>query len=214
MICENYLKICFILLANYFCTAKAQVCPSKPEKNKEGELIPSTCLYEKFKRDCKVNGGLVLGNKEICVPYENQFNMRNAPNPQEEEGSTQNKIEIEMFHVQIIEIDDKLRQMTLIMTLNIEWFDDRVKLVLPNVPLFLYKEGQTRVWSPEFIIGSNLVSQTKNGLKEDATLYGFEEDRKNNQTRGFSYSDFRATVFCKMDFTYFPFDKQSCEFKA
>ena len=58
------------------------------------------------------------------------------------------------------------------------------------------------------------MAQIKNGLEEDAILYGFQKENWSPISQGFSHSNFRATVFCEMEFSLFPFDKQICEFKV
>ena len=172
-------------------------------------------IYQNFSASCISKSGELFGKSEICIPIEYLYGIGYAPTPDDD---CQNDIEIEMTNIQIIEIDDKLRQMSLIMHLNVEWSDNRVRLVRPYTPIILNNQDQKRIWSPEFIIGTNLVAQIKNGLEEDATLYGFQKDydSKTNKliTGGFSHSDFRATVFCEMNFGHFPFDIQICEFKV
>ena len=172
-------------------------------------------IYQNFSASCISKSGELFGKSEICIPIEYLYGIGYAPTP---EDGCENEIEIEMTNIQIIEIDDKLRQMSLIMHLNVEWADNRVRLVRPYTPIILNNHDKKRIWSPEFIIATNLVAQIKNGLEEDATLYGFQKDldHKTNKliTGGFSHSDFRATVFCEMNFGHFPFDIQICEFKV
>ena len=172
-------------------------------------------IYQNFSASCISKSGELFGKSEICIPIEYLYGIGYAPTP---EDGCKNEIEIEMTNIQIIEIDDKLRQMSLIMHLNVEWADNRVRLVRPYTPIILNNHDKKRIWSPEFIIATNLVAQIKNGLEEDATLYGFQKDLdyKTNKliTGGFSHSDFRATVFCEMNFGHFPFDIQICEFKV
>ena len=138
--------------------------------------------------------------------------MSESTKIQDKKGG-KNEIEIEMTNIQIVEIDDKLRQMSLIMHLNVEWSDNRVELVRPYA--ILNDHDQKRIWSPKFVIATNLVAQIKNGLEEDAILYGFRKEKEKFPiSQGFSHSNFRATVFCEMKFSLFPFDKQICEFKV
>ena len=170
-------------------------------------------IYQNFSASCISKSGELFGKSEICIPIEYLYGIGYAPTP---EDGCENEIEIEMTNIQIIEIDDKLRQMSLIMHLNVEWSDNRVELVQPYA--ILSDRDQKRIWAPKFIIATNLVAQIKNGLEEDATLYGFQKDldHKTNKliTEGFSHSNFCATVFCEMNFVHFPFDVQICKFKV
>ena len=166
-------------------------------------------IYQNFSASCTSKSGTLLGESEICIPKKYSYTIGYAPTP---EKGGKNEIEIEMTNIQIIEIDDKLRQMSLIMHLNVEWSDNRVELVRPYA--ILNDHDQKRIWSPKFVIATNLVAQIKNGLEEDAILYGFQKENWSPISQGFSHSNFRATVFCEMKFSLFPFDKQICEFKV
>ena len=168
-------------------------------------------IYQNFSASCTSKSGTLLGESEICIPKKYSYTIGYAPTP---EKGGKNAIEIEMTNIQIVEIDDKLRQMSLIMHLNVEWSDNRVELVRPYA--ILTDHDRKRIWSPKFVIATNLVSQIKNGLEDDAILYGFQKEKENLSpiSHGFSHSNFRATVFCEMKFGLFPFDKQICEFKV
>ena len=173
------------------------------------EIVNLVEIYQNFSASCTSKSGTLLGESEICIPKKYSYTIGYAPTP---EKGDKNEIEIEMTNIQIIEIDDKLRQMSLIMHLNVEWSDNRVELVRPYA--ILSDHDQKRIWSPKFVIATNLVSQIKNGLEEDAILYGFQKENWPSISHGFSHSNFRATVFCEMNFSLFPFDMQICEFKV
>jgi len=145
--------------------------------------------------------GISFGNAQICVSQKYKHNLKMAPKP------LSNQIFIVLSNVQITEIADKLSQMTILMDLEVNWNDSRLKLVRDNIPIFLDKEDQNIIWSPQFRIGTDLISLHK---QTDDLFILFQYL---NQTSVRKISYITATIKCKMQFYNFPFDKHDCTFE-
>ena len=113
------------------------------------------------------------------------------------------EINIEMSKVEIIEIG--VQTVTVSMHLKVSWSEWRLffNTEYPGADAIIYlnEEHQQQIWSPQIIIGSNLVSQNKQGQK-----FGLGDG-----TESF-YSYYLITkVKCEMDYQTFPFDKHVCD---
>ena len=125
--------------------------------------------------------------------------MQMAPKP------PSNEISIVLSNVQITEIADKLGQMTILMDLEVNWFDNRLKLIMEKVPTFLDNEDHKQIWSPRFRIGTDLVSHQKQ-MDDEFILQQYK-----NETSVRKISFVSATIKCEMDLHSFPFDNHECK---
>ena len=89
------------------------------------------------------------------------------------------------------------------MELSVRWIDFRLRLYIKSggskqKPL----NGDKRIWSPEIVIGTNMVSQVKNGevsvAKDSGGILASKDLILNTQVK------------CEMDYQTFPFDKHIC----
>ena len=97
-----------------------------------------------------------------------------------------------------------------------EWWEYRLELDttagLAEQTIYLSEEDYKQIWSPQIIIGSNIVSGKRNGVE-----FGFRKEYekeypyKNVATMKFYLG---TTVICDMDFQEFPFDKHFCEIEV
>ena len=157
-----------------------------------------------------MNFGILLDPSRpmICIPKEHMFYIQSPPS-----HDPPPEITIELFRVQIIEIDMKLNQLTVNMGFKIDWIDDeRFVLVTPANQWILIKEAdiQQRIWSPEIDIGIGLVTQKSQRHK----LLLAKDSEKNNSTKLIMSYNLFTVVKCSMNVEKFPFDKQNCSLKA
>ena len=112
-------------------------------------------------------------------------------------------------NIQITEIGDKLGQLTLIMDLGVHWNDNRIQLIKENVPIFLSNEDQNHIWSPQFRIGTDLISHNKQGDDEIILI----KEYLSNQSYVVSAHKltYLSTTFkCEMNLKDYPFDYHNC----
>ena len=160
-------------------------------------------VFHNFTRNCSENGGESLGKAKICIPHQYTYNIKLSP-----KGS-QNDVSIELSNIQITEIGDKLGQLTLIMDLEVHWNDNRIQLIKENVPIFLSNEDQNHIWSPQFRIGTDLISHNKQGDDEIILI----KEYLSNQSYVVSAHKltYLSTTFkCEMNLKDYPFDYHNC----
>lgn len=158
--------------------------------------------YDNFTKICKENGGASFGNDKICIPHQNTYNIKLSPKPPE------NDLSMTLSRIQITEIGDKLGQIMLIMDLDVRWKDNRIQLVKEKVPIFLSNEDQNHIWSPRFRIGTDLISNHKQG--DDEVVLMKEYLKNQSHVTAYRKTYLSTTFICEMDFQNFPFDKQNC----
>ena len=112
------------------------------------------------------------------------------------------EIDIQMSKVEIIEIG--VQTVTVSLHLKVSWLEGRLffNTEYPGTGgiIYLNKEHQQQIWSPQIVIGTNLVSQTKQGEK-----FGVGDG-----THSFYSYYLMTTVKCEMDYQTFPFDDHVC----
>ena len=156
-------------------------------------------FFDNFETNCN---GYSFGDAKVCVPKKHKHKMQMAPKP------PSNEISIVLSNVQITEIADKLGQMTILMDLEVNWFDNRLKLIMEKVPTFLDNEDHKQIWSPRFRIGTDLVSHQKQ-MDDEFILQQYK-----NETSVRKISFVSATIKCEMDLHSFPFDNHECKIEV
>ena len=77
--------------------------------------------------------------------------------------------------------------------------------------IYLSIDDQKKIWAPQIVIGSNMVSKTKDeeefGVQK--TLYTYPHHCE--ATKKFYL---RTSVICDMHFDHFPFDKHVCNLEV
>lgn len=118
---------------------------------------------------------------------------------------------IEISNIQVIEID--VHSLTISMYLTTSWGESRLKLFTRNdeEKIFLNRNDQKLLWSPQINIATNMASQKIEG-----------DDFFVNKVKGPVRRDFippthvsknvflTTRVKCEMEFYAFPFDKHIC----
>ena len=150
---------------------------------------------------CKNEGGQLFGTgNTICNKRLNVgFVFEHPPS----QGDNKEDIAIQMSKVEIIEIG--VQTVTVSMHLKVSWSEWRLffNTEFPGEKAIIYlnEEHQQQIWSPQIVIGTNMVSQTKQGEK-----FGVGDG-----TESFYSYYLTTTVKCEMDYQSFPFDEHVCD---
>ena len=152
---------------------------------------------------CKNEGGQLFGpGNTLCNPRLTVGFLFNDP-PSTFTATGMEEIVIKMSKVEIIEIG--VQTVTVSMHLKVSWSENRLyfNTEYPGSGgvIYLNKEHQQQIWSPQIVIGTNMVSQTKQGEK-----FGVGDG-----TESFYSYYLTTTVKCEMDYQSFPFDEHVCD---
>ena len=114
--------------------------------NAENSTTFDECLNEK---------GEVLSRGKVCIPKKHKQWMQWRPNEYGKNGK--NELSITLSNIQIIEIGTN--EITISMNKRIKWADYRLTFGVAKVLLSV--EDQKQIWSPKIVIGTNVLSKTK-----------------------------------------------------
>lgn len=116
-------------------------------------------------------------------------------------------VKVGFYYIRLLDVSDSTTTITLSMALSLSWIDDRLKFL----------RNQTVPWK-------KLPSSCENELWiPDAYIYGVNEVKRMKLTEKFHYihstnnhslvytNAFEVSLFCKMNFKSYPFDKQRCD---
>ena len=103
------------------------------------------------------------------------------------------------------------------MDLAITWNDPRLHLNTEKQEeaVYLSTHEEKEIWSPQIVVGSNMVSQDRQG--EEIALNQRcwnEECMKKGGVRGTKNVQLTTKIRCEMDFQTFPFDKHICNLEV
>ena len=103
------------------------------------------------------------------------------------------------------------------MDLAITWDDHRLQLDTEKQreTVYLSTNEEKEIWSPQIVVGSNMVSQDRQGEEIALTrrCSNIECLRKGGIT-GYKNVQLTTKVRCEMDFQTFPFDKHVCNLEV
>ena len=156
--------------------------------------------------ECLEEKGQVLSRGKVCVPKKHIEWIQYPPN---KKANKKAKLAIALSNIQIIEISSN--GITISMNTRIKWSDYR--LTFGVAKSLLSMEDQKQVWSPRIVIGTNVVSKTKEAEEIEAS-YWCNSNRKwcsKNLEKTFPLL---TTVKCEMDFQKFPFDNHTCNIEV
>ena len=149
--------------------------------------------------NCLKENGKVLQNGMVCIHKKNMVFMQWPP-------FGHAKLSITLSNVQIIEIGSN--EITVSMNTRIEWKDYRLTFEVAKVLLSV--EEQKQIWSPKIVIGTNMMSETKQA-EEIEVNYPCKEWCWESLVKTFFL---HTTVKCEMDFQTFPFDNHTCNIEV
>ena len=102
-----------------------------------------------------------------------------------------------------------METITISMHLRVTWMEWRLWFNTPykneGAIIYLNMEDQNQVWSPKIVIGSNMISHSKQG---ETFAVG---DRTADSFISFYLI---TTLKCEMDYQTFPFDKHICKIEV
>ena len=158
--------------------------------NAENSTTFDECLNEK---------GEVLSRGKVCIPK--KFIQWIQWNPGAGKGR-KTKLSITLSNVQIIEIGSN--EITISMNTRIAWSDYRLTFGVDRA--FLSEEDQKQVWSPRIVVGTNMMSKSKETEEIEVSRWP-----QNSLVKTFYLL---TTVKCKMNFQTFPFDNHTCNIEV
>ena len=147
-----------------------------------------------FTKSCFESEKDIIADKKVCIRMD-------AQNPPQLFGAKGVYLQnIEMSNVQIITIEKQT--VSISMYLKVEWTDWRVTMNIPlSQSVYLSQKDQKRLWSPQILIGTNMVSQNKD---EEFVL------TQGDSPKATKIFILNTVVKCEMEFQNFPFDKHVC----
>ena len=164
-----------------------------------------------------------IAKNKICIPDQFRDNIQDAhPNPQE--------IVVELRRVQIIGVNDKLKEITFNAEVTVYWYEGRLEVLNGDIEIYLKLSDAKQVWVPSLALSNNLVSVSHYKLRGgESEVYGMVAEthpfwlvpnglsNNNNQTDryiSFRINHYKVTLLCDMKFEKFPFDRQACKFEV
>ena len=152
--------------------------------------------------NCLKENGKVLRNGMVCIHKKDMVYMQWPP-------FGYAKLSITLSNVQIIKIGSN--EITVSMNTRIEWTDYR--LTFEAAKVLLTVEEQNQVWSPKIVIGTNMMSETKEA-EEIEVNYNCINNNKWCWESLVKTFFLHTTVKCEMDFQTFPFDNHTCNIEV
>ena len=149
--------------------------------------------------ECLKGKGEVLSRGKVCIPK--KYTQWIQWNPGVGKGR-KTKLSITLSNVQIIEIGSN--EITISMNTRIEWSDYRLKFGVDRA--LLSEEDQKQVWSPRIVIGTNMMSKSKEAEEIEVSMWPL-----NSLVKTFYLL---TTVKCEMNFQTFPFDSHTCNIEV
>ena len=151
--------------------------------------------------ECVKEKGEVLSRGKVCIPKKHKEWTQYRPKAY----NRKTELSITLSNIQIIEIGTN--EITISMNTRIKWRDYRLTFGVAKALLSV--EDQKQIWSPRIVIGTNVVSKTKEAEEIEVSNW-CNSNRKwcsKNLEKTFSLL---TTVKCDMDFQTFPFDNHTC----
>ena len=161
--------------------------------------------------------------KEVCLmpdyvlmdPPQNPYGLTN--------------VDVDLHLAQILEIDETKNKITIQLEQNMEWDDSRIKANFSAMQNIIDDSSYTplsvraveKIWHPYLDIFTQDLQDWKSLYDPlwfqhaGITKCPWYRDCKlaPNTTTMYAATKSRVTVFCKFDFSSYPFDKQKCKFR-
>ena len=168
-----------------------------------------------------------IAKNKICIPNQFRDNIQDAhPNPQE--------IVVELRRVQIIGVNDKLKEITFNAEVTVYWYEGRLQVLHGDIEIYLKLSDAKQVWVPSLALSNNLVSvshyKLRGGESDEygmvvenhpywpviplCSLNGLSNNNETNSYISYRSNYYKVTLLCDMKFEKFPFDRQACKFEV
>ena len=180
--------------------------------------------------NCSNNISKCIAQNQICIPEQYKNTIQNPPahpNPQD--------IVVELRHLQIIGVNDKLKELTLNVLVIVFWYDYRLQILKENQLIYLEHSDAKQIWMPSLKLFNNLLSVSNYQLRGgEQVMFGIVPENwltmskldypiylngSSNHIQTDRYisgrgNHYKVTLLCDMEFGMFPFDKQVCKFEV
>ena len=120
---------------------------------------------------------------------------------------------------QVLELKERKNKITILIHQYIEWVDPNIKAQFfsPDESIKLPHDKISKIWQPDLDTITEGIQHWKSlydSVYSDIGLL-FKPTLKNvqNSTTFYAYKDWEVTVFCRLEFSLFPFDIQNCHFR-
>ena len=134
--------------------------------------------------------------------------------PTNSEGVT--NVNLFLLKVRILQIEEKKNKITIELSQNMDWTDQRIRASFRNNDLIkLSPKTFLQIWHPDLDMFTTDLEEWKSLydplLFEEMVVY--QNNRSNLNFAQISvYKNWKATIYCKFDFSLFPLDTQLCTF--
>ena len=196
-------------------------------------LTIATCLCNANSNDIQKMveeaGCPYIENSQLLMEYVCLMpNYRPYESPEDQDGKTW--VDLDLIKApHVLEIGEKENKITVQLVHLMEWEDPRIRINLSGMPdmQFSYsyakipRADMNRIWLPfQDITTTNL--QKWESVDDPWLLHSVginkcprmrECQSTQNATSLFAFKRWRATLFCTFDFSLFPLDTQTCEFR-
>ena len=173
---------------------------------------------------CKYHSDIQLLMRNVCLMPEYQLNEP----PRNSDGKTNIDVHLKMVP-QVLEINEKKNKITVQITQYMEWEDSRISANLSAISnmvdlhnyVKLPPSAVHKIWNPNLDMYTYKLQDWKSlyhpywfisvGINKCPWLRSC--DLTPNITSLYAEKSWRVTLFCKFDFSRFPFDTQHCRFR-
>ena len=176
---------------------------------------------------CECSKSKCIANNQICIPDQFNNTIQNPhTNPQD--------IIVVLRHLQIIGVNDKLKEITFNVLVVAYWYDYRLKVLRENEIIYLEWSEANQIWIPALKFFNNLVSVSHYLVRGKPVLYAIVPESlpmiaklnglnflngsinhiQTDRYIGARANHYKVTLLCDMMFVMFPFDKQECKFEV
>ena len=178
--------------------------------------------------NCSNNSTKCIAQNQICIPEQFKNTIQNP-------HSKPQDIVVELKYLQIIGVNDKLKEITLNVLVIIFWYDYRLQILKENEQIFLEHSDAKQIWMPSLKLVNNLMSVSYYRLRgEEQLMFAIVPENSLTMSR-LNYPNYlngssnhiqtdryisgkgkhyKVTLLCDMVFGMFPFDKQECKFEV
>ena len=172
-------------------------------------LLFHVCNGNDYDKCSKDKNAMWLANRNICIPRIYKKKLQGQINRKIIEGKGKQILAIRISNLQVNEITT--HTLTIRMKVEVLWLDNRPKVdktFADSARIYLNPEEEKMIWSPQLVIGRNVVKSTKEGEEVGVIKFSY---KSNHMFKNFYIT---TTVTCNMEFQAFPFDKHICHLEV
>lgn len=160
-----------------------------------------------------VNTDQMLVTTVCLMPY---YRSNESPFQQQHRNTLVN---VELHEVAVLGINEKKNKLTVKISQYLQWLEPRIKANFSKVDtgsIKLSPENLDQIWQPHVdLYALNLLeweSLYAPNIFKHIVVFNGHGDNPDNFTKLSAWKDWKATIYCKFDFSSFPFDSHVCGF--